>query len=78
MVWDVTGRQYAADADTIQIPPAMNVYGTVTAAVLSVTKNAPAAAAFVDFLSSEQGRAILRQAGFSVEPPLQTDATKGE
>jgi molybdate transport system substrate-binding protein len=54
----------SGQVDGVQIPDAQNVIATYPIAVLKSTQNQPGAAAFVDFVLSTDGQAILLKAGF--------------
>ena len=55
----------ADDIDGLDIPPEVNVVTAASVAVLTETSNPSAAKAFVDFLLSAPGRAILGRNGFT-------------
>ena len=66
------GIAYATDvlaagdkAQGITIPDAQNVVATYPIAVLKHAKNAPAATAFVAFVTSTAGQTILAKYGFA-------------
>jgi molybdate transport system substrate-binding protein len=69
IVWDAVGRMFPSDADIVTIPAESNVVGTVAACMLKATKNPAAAKAFLAFLVSAEGRAILRDKGYAVDNP---------
>ena len=54
----------AKDIEVIAIPPEQNAIDKVPVCVLSFTKNAELAQAFVDFTKSDQGKAIFVKHGF--------------
>jgi molybdate transport system substrate-binding protein len=60
----VTDVSAAPNVDGVPIPAAQNVPATYTAAVLKDAPNARGASAFVAFVSSPAGQAILRSYGF--------------
>lgn len=61
----VTDALAAGDAvDAVQIPAKDNVVATYPVAVLTDTQEASLASAFVDFVSSDDGQAILQDRGF--------------
>jgi molybdate transport system substrate-binding protein len=69
IVWDAVARYYAKYGDEVPIPAGENVLSTVDAGVLKFTKNRELAEKFVDFMCSEQGRAVFRKHNYRVEPP---------
>ncbi|HWJ62395.1 MAG TPA: molybdate ABC transporter substrate-binding protein [Acidimicrobiales bacterium] len=61
----VTDAIAAGDAvDTVAIPADENVIATYPVAVLTDTQDAALASAFVDYVSSEEGQAVLEERGF--------------
>ncbi len=61
----VTDALAAGDAvDSVEIPTDENVIATYPVAVLTDTQSAALASAFVDYVSSEDGLAILEERGF--------------
>jgi molybdate transport system substrate-binding protein len=69
IVWNTVAAQFAEDTQAVAIPLEKNVVGSVPAAVLTCSKNPKAAAAFVDYLVSEEGKKVLVAKHFTVEPP---------
>ena len=69
MVWDALASYAPDDAEMVPIAGAKNVIGLVPATVLASSANVPAAEAFLDYLVSDPGRAILRRRGFAVDKP---------
>jgi molybdate transport system substrate-binding protein len=53
------------DVEVIEIPDAFNVIAEYPIAVVSDSEHSDVAAAFVEFVLSEEGQAILRAYGFS-------------
>ena len=54
----------AKDIEVISIPQEQNAIDKVPVCVLSFTKNPELAQAFVDFVKSDEGRAIFVKHGF--------------
>ena len=69
IVWSSIAAQYSDDADVVTIPADKNVIPIVAAATLTVSENPVAARAFVDFLASERGQAVLTKHQYVVERP---------
>jgi molybdate transport system substrate-binding protein len=69
IVWDVVARDYLDAAASIAIPPEKNICPAVEGAVLTFAKNPEGAKAFLDFLASEHGRAVLSEHGYRVDKP---------
>jgi len=69
IIWDALRGFAPAEAEAVAIPVGKNVIATVAACVLAGAKNPEAAAAFVGYLTSEKGRALLRERQFTVDAP---------
>lgn len=69
IIWDAFGNYAPDEAELVRIPVGKNVISVVSAAVLASSGNPAAANAFVDYLASAKGRAILKAKGFSVDKP---------
>lgn len=69
LVWHVLAQYAPGEAEIVPIPRESNIISEVSSVVLAGTRNPTAAAAFLDYLTSEKGRGILREKGFSVERP---------
>ena len=67
--WDANARHFAADGRTVAIPVEQNVISTIPVVVLTSTRNREASQRFVDFITSEAGRKILIERGYTVDPP---------
>jgi molybdate transport system substrate-binding protein len=66
ILWDVNARQFAAYGDTVAIPPAENAVSTVPIAVLKTSAHPAEAMAFIEFVTSEEGKRILAANGVTV------------
>ena len=69
IVWDTIGAYYPDSADVVAIPPEQNLVSAVSIALLRSSKHPEAAARFVDFLTSDEGKAILRKHHYTTELP---------
>jgi molybdate transport system substrate-binding protein len=69
IVWDATAKYYSDYGDEISIPVENNVISTVDIGVLKFTKHKELVERFVDFVTSEAGKAILKKHHYSIEPP---------
>jgi len=69
IVWDATARYYSEYGEEIPIAIENNVISTVDIGVLKFTKHQELADKFVDFITSEKGKAILNKHQYSTEPP---------
>jgi len=69
IVWDALRDFAPAEAEAVNIPVGKNVLGKVAASALAGAKNPAAAQAFLDWLVSEKGRAVLRAKRFTVDAP---------
>lgn len=61
IVWDAVAALFAADADTVAIPPEQNVISTVPIAVLTCAREPAMAERFVAFVTSPEGEAVFRK-----------------
>ncbi len=66
VIWDATARQFPDGLDTISIPAEENCIATVPVIRLSFSKQPDAADAFIAFITSAEGKTIIRQQGYSV------------
>lgn len=69
IVWDATAAYYAAHGREVPIPLDQNVVSTVPIGILAFTRNAGLAQSFVDFATSERGRAVFRRHQYRTDPP---------
>ena len=69
IVWDATAKYYSEHGDEIPIAIENNVISTVDIGVLKFTKHQELAEKFVDFVTSEKGKAILKKHHYSTRPP---------
>jgi molybdate transport system substrate-binding protein len=69
IVWNATAAAYPSDASVIAIDAGHNICPQVGGAVLSFAKNKDAAAAFLVFVTSDKGRAMLSAHGYTVDKP---------
>ncbi|HPO12034.1 MAG TPA: molybdate ABC transporter substrate-binding protein [Candidatus Hydrogenedentes bacterium] len=67
--WDATARQFEAFGDIIAIPLEKNVISAVPLVRLKRSTNPEATMAFIEFVTSEAGKALLGQQHYSVELP---------
>ena len=69
IVWDAVAAMYPDSAQAIPIPLERNAISTVEIAVLTTSKSPEAAADFLRFATSADGREIFRKHKYSVELP---------
>jgi molybdate transport system substrate-binding protein len=69
IVWDAIAAQYPDEGEIIVIPKEENVISTVPVAVLSSSEHPKTAAAFQEFVLSEEGRAIFAKHHYTTEAP---------
>jgi molybdate transport system substrate-binding protein len=69
IVWDATAKYYSEHGEEIPIAIENNVISTVDIGVLKFTKHQELAEKFVDFVTSEKGKAILNKHQYSTETP---------
>jgi len=67
IVWDANARQFADVGDAIEIPREENIVSTIPIAPLTFSRERAAALKFIDFVTSDKGKAILRKQGYMVE-----------
>jgi len=73
IVWDAIAAQYPDEGEIVPIPKDRNVISTVPVAVLRSSKHPKEAAAFQDFVLSEEGRAIFAKHHYTTEARLWRD-----
>ena len=69
IVWDAIAANVADSVDVVEIPRESNIISHVVIGLMRTSKNKASAQAFVDFLTSRAGRAILKSKGYRIEPP---------
>jgi len=69
IVWDAIAANLADEVDVVTIPPRHNRTSRVVTAVLRTSTERLAAERFAHFVAGEEGRAVLREAGFRTDPP---------
>ena len=69
IVWDAVAAYYADSADVVLIPREKNVISTVAAGVLKTSQQPDLAEKLVEFIVSEEGRAIFEKHHYSVTLP---------
>jgi len=78
VVWRCIARKYPMDSTIVEIDPERVIRPEVAGAVLTTAENPAAAAAFLAFLASEQGRKTLEQYGYTVMNPEGDTPAPGE
>ena len=66
IIWDANARHFARYGDAIAIPPEKNIPSTVPIILLRPSKHAAEARQFIRFATSEEGRRILEDKGYTV------------
>jgi molybdate transport system substrate-binding protein len=69
IVWDVIASNVSDSVDAIEIPKDDNVISTVSIAVLTTSKNMNSSEKFIEFITSKEGQAILREKKYRIESP---------
>jgi molybdate transport system substrate-binding protein len=69
LVWRSVAKHYPDVSDIVTLDPEKNIIPAVEGAVLDYSDNPAAAAAFLDYLTSDRGRAVLTENGYLVERP---------
>lgn len=65
IVWDSIAQYYDDHGDLIAIPVEQNIVSSVDIGILTFSRNHTAAQAFIDFLLSPEGKAILNRHNYS-------------
>ncbi|MHC4983496.1 MAG: molybdate ABC transporter substrate-binding protein [Planctomycetota bacterium] len=69
VVWRAIALNKAAEVDIIEIPREKNVISTVVVGILKNSKRRTDARKFMDFMTSDKGRSILKKRGYQIDPP---------
>ena len=69
IVWDAIAANIADSVDVIKIPEEYNVISRVVVGLMKTSKHKEAAKKFIEFMTSQKGRAILNSKGYRTEPP---------
>jgi molybdate transport system substrate-binding protein len=67
IMWDANARQFADAVDVIEIPATQNLISTIPVVVLTCSRSFDDAKRFVRFVTSPQGKEILRAHDYTVE-----------
>jgi molybdate transport system substrate-binding protein len=67
IVWDATAANFAEDTDIVRITPEENIISRAVAAVLKSSSHKKEAEEFVRFITSPEGRSILKSRGYTTE-----------
>jgi len=74
VLWDASARHFADSGTAIPIPPEKNSISVIPIVALKCSEDPHEAALFIDFITSEAGRGILRRTGYTVSLPDQEPA----
>jgi len=69
IVWDAVAGQYLDHGEIVEIPFESNIISAVPIGILVSSEKKELAQDFVNFIVSEQGKAIFRQHHYRVDPP---------
>lgn len=69
VVWDALAENISSDVDVIRLPPEQTIISEVVLAQLKQSQNPKAAKKFMDFMVSDEGKRILREARYRVDKP---------
>jgi len=69
ILWDANARHFAEHGQVVAIPKEQNVLSPIPAVVLKSSKHQAAAGKFIDFITSDEGRDIFSDRGYSVSAP---------
>jgi molybdate transport system substrate-binding protein len=68
IVWDATAAQHAAKTDIVKIPFKDNIISAVSVGLMKTSQDPEVARAFIRFLTSPEGKAILSAKDYRVTP----------
>ena len=71
IVWDAIAANIADSVEVIEIPVDRNIISRVVVGLMRTSKDKEAARRFIDFMTGQKGRAILKKNGYRVEAPQQ-------
>lgn len=69
ILWDASARHFAQSGEVVSIPPEKNVPSTIPIVLLKSSEHPEEARKFIDFVTSEEGRRILTERGYTVSFP---------
>ena len=69
IVWDAVAAYFADSADVVPIPREQNVISTVPVSILKSSKHPQLANGLLEFITSEEGRAIFKKHHYSLTFP---------
>jgi len=69
IVWDAIAANIADSVEVIEIPADRNVISRVVVGLMRTSKDKQAARRFIDFMTGQKGRAILKSNGYRIEAP---------
>ena len=69
IVWDAMAAYFADAGDVVAIPPEKNVISTVAASVLKSSQHPQLAEKLVEFIASDEGKAIFQKHHYTTELP---------
>jgi len=69
ILWDANARHFAEHGQVVAIPKEQNVLSPIPAVVLKSSRHPAAAGKFIDFITSDEGRGIFSERGYSVSAP---------
>ena len=67
IVWDAMAAYFAEDGDVVTIPAENNIISTVAAGTLNSSKHPELASKLVQFIASEEGKAIFQRHNYTTE-----------
>ena len=70
VVWGTIASLYGDVADQVSIPFDKNIIPEADAAVLRFSKDSKSAAQYLDFITSEHARKVLKETGYVVDKPV--------
>lgn len=76
IVWDAMAAYFADSGDVVAIPQKKNVISTVAAGVLKSSQQPQLAEELVEFIASDEGKAIFQKHHYTTELPEPGEQTK--
>ncbi len=73
ILWDANARHFAKSGTVIPIPPEDNIVSVIPVVVLKTSQYPEEARMFIDFVTSQEGKKILREKGYTISPSKEAE-----